>query len=47
MAYMSAKTSTFLGIEYLVTTNTMVCSEMLFGGDSCRLETGRLVCIAG
>ena len=26
---------------------TPVCSEMLFGGGSCCVETGRLVCNAG
>ena len=40
MAYMSARTSSFLGLEYLDTIITMVCSEMPFNGGSCRVETG-------
>ena len=44
---MTARSGSFLGLEYLDTINTKVFSEMLFGGGSCRVETGQLVCIAG
>ena len=47
MTYISARTSLFLGLEYLDTIITIVCSIMPFGGDSCRIETSRLVCTAG
>ena len=32
MAYMSARTDSFLRLEYLDTIITMICSEMPFGG---------------
>ena len=46
MAYISARTGLFLGLENLDTTITIVCSEISFGWSTCRVET-RLVCIAG
>ena len=47
MPYISARTGSFLGLEKSDTIITIVCSEVPFGGGSCRVETVRLVCIAG
>ena len=47
MAYMSASASSILVLEYLDTNIAMVCSEMPFGGGSCRVETGQLVHVVG
>ena len=47
MAYMSASAGSILVLEYLDTIIAMVCSEMPFGGGSCRVETGQLVHVAG
>ena len=47
MAYMSARTGSVLGLENLDAIITIVCSEVSFGGGSCHVETGRLVCVAG
>ena len=47
MAYMSARTGSVLGLENLDAIITIVCSEVFFGGGSCHVETGRLVCVAG
>ena len=47
MAYISTSTGSFLGIENMDTIITIVCSESPFGGESRRVETGRLVCVTG
>ena len=47
MAYMLARTGSFLGLEYLDMITTMVCLEMPFVGVLCHVGTGQLVCLAG
>ena len=44
---MSARSGSIVGLEYLDTINTKVCSEMPFGGGSCCVETGKFICIVG
>ena len=44
---MSASSGSLLGLEYLDTIIAKVCLEMPFGRGQCRVEIGRLVCIAG
>ena len=42
-----AYTGSFLGLANLDTIISIVCTEIPFGGGSCRVETGRLVSIEG
>ena len=44
---MSAKSCSFLGLENLYMIVALVCLEVPFGGGSCHVEMGRLVCVAG
>ena len=40
MAYMSAKSCSFLGLENLHMIVALVCLEVPFGGGSCHVEMG-------